>query len=108
MPVVEINDKNFDSEVVNAKEVVLVDFWAPWCGPCKTMGPVVDSLAETLGNRYKFCKINIDENRELAQRYNIMSIPTLMVFKDGKVCNVMTGAADSDAIVNMLGGRQPL
>lgn len=102
MSVVEINDSNFDSEVVHSKGVVLVDFWAPWCGPCKMMSPVVDTIAEKLKGHYKFCKINIDENQELARRYNIMSVPTFMVFKDGKVSNIMTGVTDSENIVNML------
>ena len=102
MSVIEVNNSNFNSEVVNAEGVVLVDFWAPWCGPCKAMAPVVDTIAERFDGQYKFCKVNVDENKELAQTYNIMSIPTLMVFKDGKVNNIMTGTAASNDIVDML------
>ena len=104
MAVVEVNDSNFTSEVVNADGVVLVGFWAPWCGPCKAMSPVVDSMAEQFGSQYKFCKVNVDENKELAQTYKIMSIPTLMVFKGGMVNNIITGTANSSEILDMLRG----
>ena len=103
MAVIEINDSNFDNEIVHSKEVVLVDFWVPLSGSCLAMEPVVDSLEKMLGKRYKFCKINIDENKELAQRYNIMSVPTLMVFKNGRVCNIMTGINGRNEIAGMLG-----
>ena len=104
MPAIKITSENFESEVVNSGKTFLLDFWAPWCGPCKAMAPVVDAIAERFDGQYKFCKVNVDENKELAKTYNIMSIPTLIVFKNGKVNNIMTGTAASNDIVDMLRG----
>ena len=80
--VVKLNDKNFEKEVLQSDKTVLVDFYADWCGPCKMLSPIVDELSEEY-SQYKFCKLNVDENEHLAAKYNVMSIPTLFVFKDG-------------------------
>ena len=84
MAVIKLTAQNFEQEVVNSEKPVLVDFYADWCGPCKMMAPVVEEIAEEKEDA-KVCKLNIDEEMEIAQKYGVMSIPTLMVFKDGKV-----------------------
>ena len=90
MSVINLTTENFEEEVLNAKEPVLVDFWATWCGPCQTMGPVVDELAQELTD-VKVGKVNVDEQMELAREYKVMSIPTFLVFKDGKVAERTLG-----------------
>ncbi len=89
----EITDDSFENEVLKSKTPTLVDFWAPWCGPCRIVGPVVDSLSgKYKSDEFKFCKLNVDENPKTAGKYNVMSIPTLMFFKDGKVVDTIVGA----------------
>ncbi|KEI04987.1 thioredoxin [Clostridium botulinum] len=87
----EIGQSNFTKEVINSEEAVVVDFWAPWCGPCKMLGPVMEELAHDMAHKAKFFKINIDENPEIAQKLQISSIPNVMVFKEGKVVENMVG-----------------
>ena len=89
---VEGTDSNFDSEVLKSDLPVLVDFWAPWCGPCRMVGPIVDQLATELQGKLKVVKVNTDENQSVAVRYGIRSIPTLGIFKDGKVVDTVIGA----------------
>jgi len=89
---VEGTDSNFDQEVLKAELPVLVDFWAPWCGPCRMVGPVVEQLANELQGKLKVVKVNTDENQNIAVRYGIRSIPTLGIFKDGKVVDAVIGA----------------
>lgn len=84
-------DANFQQEVIEAEGKVLVDFWAPWCGPCQMMGPVIDEIAAEYGDSIKVGKLNVDENPDTAAKYQIMSIPTLLVFENGKVVNQMVG-----------------
>ncbi len=86
MPVTEINSENFDAEVLlSSKESpVLIDFWAPWCGPCKMISPIVEELSDEYGEKVKFVKINTDESPDTATKYGIMSIPTLIIFRDGE------------------------
>ena len=84
MSVLSLNANNFDEEVMHSDKPVLIDFWASWCGPCKMMSPVIDEIAEEMGDSIKVCKINIDEEQNLAVKYNVMSIPTFIVLKDGK------------------------
>ena len=88
MSVIVLNNDNFDSEVLKSDKPVLVDFWASWCGPCRMVSPIVDEIAEE-NDDIKVCKVNVDENQELAAKYSVMSIPTLIVFKDGKIANQM-------------------
>ncbi len=93
-------DKNgFQKEVLDHKGVVLVDFFASWCGPCKMTGPIIDELADEMKN-IKFVKINVDENPELASSYQVFSIPTFLVFKDGKVAHQFVGAMGKEGFIN--------
>jgi thioredoxin 1 len=79
----DVNDANFQEEVLDADTPVLVDFWAPWCGYCQRLTPVLDELAGETGGKYKIVKINVDQNRSLAQKYGVMSLPTMILFKNG-------------------------
>jgi thioredoxin 1 len=82
--VLEINDQVFDKEVVKSAIPVVVDFWAPWCGPCRSLAPITEKLAEAYTGKVKFCKINVDENPEMARKYRVMSIPLVLFFKGGE------------------------
>ena len=101
MYVVTVTKSNFDQEVRQSKTPVLVDFWASWCGPCRMLSPLVDEIAEERSD-IKVCKINIDEEQELAVEYGVMSIPTLMVFRDGKAAATSVGAVPKSKILAML------
>ena len=101
MSVIQVNEKNFREEVVNADRPVLMDFFAPWCGPCRMVAPIVDQIAEERED-IKVVKINVDEEPGLASQFKVMSIPTLVVFKDGAVANQAVGARSKDAILAML------
>ncbi|MCD6272490.1 MAG: thioredoxin [Deltaproteobacteria bacterium] len=89
--VLEINDSNFETEVLKADGPVLVDFWAPWCGPCKAIGPIIEELSGSLGDKIKFTKCNVDDNPATPSKYGIRSIPTLIFFKDGAVADQIVG-----------------
>jgi len=89
--VTHLSDSIFQNEVLEAEGLVLVDFWAPWCGPCKMIGPVIEELSVEYRGRVKICKLNVDENNETAGNYGIMSIPTMVLFKDGKEVNRLVG-----------------
>ncbi len=102
MSVITIHKQNFESEVLSATRPVLLDFWAPWCGPCRMFSPVVDEIAEEQAGRVTVGKINIDEEPELAQRYGVMSIPTLMLFKDGQPVQTAVGVQPKAAVEEML------
>jgi thioredoxin 1 len=91
--VIHLSDSTFRSEVLEAKEPVLVDFWAPWCGPCKMLAPVVEELADDYRDKVKICKLNVEENQERAGEYGVMSIPTIVLFKDGKEIKRMVGVS---------------
>ena len=101
MAVIEITAQNFEAEVLNSDKTVLLDFWASWCGPCRMLSPVVDEIGEENEN-VKVGKINVDEQMELAQKFGIMSIPTLVVFKNGKNVAASVGVKSKAAILSML------
>ena len=89
--ILEIDDGSFDTEVLQSEKPVLVDFWAPWCGPCKAIGPVIEELASAYGDQVKFAKCNVDDNPVTPGKYGIRAIPTLIFFKDGNVADQITG-----------------
>ncbi|MEG0978843.1 MAG: thioredoxin [Oscillospiraceae bacterium] len=101
MSVLTITKENYESEVINSEKPVLIDFWASWCGPCKMLSPVVDEIAEEVTDA-KICKINVDEQPELAAEFRVMSIPTLAVIKDGKLVNTTVGVRPKDDIIKMI------
>jgi thioredoxin 1 len=96
--VIEVNDGNFEDEVLKSSSPVVVDFWAPWCGPCHTIAPITKKLAEEYQGQLKFCKLNVDENRLASQKYQVMSIPMLLFFKDGKVIDQSLGAVSESLL----------
>lgn len=102
MGIVKVTEENFEQEVLKADKPVLVDFFATWCGPCKMFSPVMDELAEELGDSVKVCKIDIDESMDIASRYKIMSVPTLIAFKDGEIINKAMGVQSPDVIKKMV------
>ena len=101
MPVINITKDSFKNEVVESSKPVLIDFWASWCGPCRMVSPIVDEIAEERVD-IKVCKINVDEQPELAGSFGVMSIPTLVVMKDGKVVNRAVGAMPKQRILALL------
>lgn len=100
---VELTDQNFEQEVLKADLPVLVDFWAPWCGPCQIMGPIVEELAKAVEGKAKVGKLNVDEHPVTAQTYGIMSIPSLKIFKGGKVVKEFVGVQNADVLKETLG-----
>jgi thioredoxin 1 len=100
--VIELNETNFEAEVLKSNQPVLVDFWAEWCGPCKMLGPVLDEIATEQAGRVKIAKVNVDANQELAGRFGIQSIPTLLYFSGGEVRDKTVGAVPKRAIVAKL------
>ena len=102
MAEVIISKDNFDREVLQSDIPVLVDFWATWCGPCRMVAPIVAEIAEEMAGKVKVCKVDVDENQELAMKYRVASIPTLIVFKNGQPVTGMVGARPKAAILEML------
>jgi thioredoxin 1 len=104
--ILEINDSSFDGEVLQSEKPVLVDFWAPWCGPCKAIGPIIEDLSGTFGDKIKFVKCNVDDNPVTPNKYGIKSIPTLIIFDKGDVVDQIIGLVAKtkleDAINNLL------
>ncbi|MDD6435859.1 MAG: thioredoxin [Clostridiales bacterium] len=101
MASIKINNNNFQSEVINSDKPVILDFWASWCGPCRMVGPILEEISEERPD-IKVGKINVDEESELAAKFRIMSIPTMVVIKDGKVVNQAVGARPKEAILALL------
>ena len=93
MTVGKVSDASFESDVLKSAEPVVVDFWAEWCGPCRMIAPALEEIAGQLGNKVKIVKLNVDESPTTAQKYQVMSIPTLMIFKNGQLASRQTGAA---------------
>ncbi|MBO6900960.1 MAG: thioredoxin [Rhizobiaceae bacterium] len=104
MATVKVDNNSFKSDVLEAAEPVVVDFWAEWCGPCKMISPALEEIANELGGKVKVAKLNIDENPELAAQYGVRSIPTLMLFKGGEVADMKVGAAPKTALSAWIGG----
>lgn len=103
MSVLKITASNFEEEVMNSKEPVLLDFWADWCGPCRMLSPVIDEVADAVAGKAKVGKVNVDEETDLASKFKIMSIPTLVVIRDGKVVSQTVGGQSKQALIKMLG-----
>ena len=102
MSLVHVTDKNFDAEVMKSELPVLVDFWAEWCGPCRMISPIIDQIADEYKGKLKVVKLNVDEAQELAMKYSVMSIPTLMVFKKGQVMDQVIGAMSKDQLTDRI------
>jgi len=100
--VLEVSDENFDSQVLGSDSPVLVDFWAVWCGPCKAVAPIVDKLASEFDGRAKMAKVDVESAREVATRFHITSVPTLLLFKDGEVIDQVVGAVPESQLRGML------
>lgn len=104
MATVKIDKNNFKSDVIDASEPVVVDFWAEWCGPCKMIGPSLEEISNELAGKVKIAKLNIDENPELAAQFGVRSIPTLMIFKGGEVADMKVGALPKTALSHWIAG----
>lgn len=103
MGITKISDaKSWEIDVINSELPVFVDFWAEWCGPCRMVGPVIDELAGDYEGKVKFVKVNVDEANELASKYNVFSIPTLAIFKNGQLISQQVGAASKESYKNMI------
>lgn len=99
--IIEITADNFEAEVKNSEKPVLIDFWASWCGPCLMLAPVIDEIAEEYPDKYKICKVNVDNESTLAQTFGVMSIPMLAVFKNGQIYKKTVGVQPKEAILDM-------
>ena len=100
MSVITITSENFENEVIKSEKPVILDFYADWCGPCKMMSPIIDAIAEEMGEEVKVGKVNSDDEMELAEKFGIMSIPTIIIFKDGKVSSTFVGVTAKSEIIN--------
>ena len=99
---VKLSNENFNKEVLNSEKPVLVDFWATWCGPCKMIAPIISEISEEFNNKVKVGKVNVDEEKELEIKYGISSIPTLVIFKDGKIAKTLIGFRPKEEIKEVL------
>ena len=105
MAVGKVSDADFESEVLKSGSPVVVDFWAEWCGPCRAIGPALEEISGSLGEKVKIVKLNVDENPRTAQKYGIMSIPTLMIFKNGELASRQIGAAPKAKLEQWITGQ---
>ena len=99
MSVLKITDENFENEVIQSEKTVIIDFYADWCGPCKMMSPIIDEIAEEMGEKIKVGKVNVDENMNLAEKFGIMSIPTIIIFKTGNIYKTFNGVTAKEEII---------
>ncbi|HNW44886.1 MAG TPA: thioredoxin [Elusimicrobiales bacterium] len=99
---IQLTDANFETEVMKSALPALVDFWAPWCGPCRMLGPVIEELAKDYAGKVKVCKLNTDEAQDTASKYNISAIPTILIFKGGKVVNELVGMQKKEELKKLL------
>lgn len=97
-----LTDQNFASEILESKKPALVDFWAPWCGPCRVQGPIVEELAREMEGKAKVAKLNVDENQVTAEKYGVMSIPTIIIFKGGQIIEQISGVQSKEALAEKL------
>ena len=104
MAVGKVSDANFEAEVLKATGPVVVDFWAEWCGPCKMIAPALEEIAGAMGDKVKIVKLNVDENPNTAAKYGIMSIPTLLMFKNGEIASRQVGAAPKQKLHQWISG----
>lgn len=102
MNVLKITSENYEKEVLESNKPVLIDFYADWCGPCRMMSPIIDEIADEMGEGIKVGKINVDDNQDLAMKYNVMSIPTILVIKEGNVTKTFVGVTDKNEIKEAL------
>ncbi len=102
MAAIEVNEENFDKVVLGSDVPVMVDFFAKWCAPCKALSPIIEEIADQNDGGYKVCKIDIDESRKLAEKYGVMSIPTIMIFKDGEIKSTRSGLQKKEDLMQML------
>ena len=102
MKILEITKENFEREVMQASKPVLIDFWAPWCGPCRMMAQILEEAAESIGEQALIGKVNVDEQAELANQFEIMSIPTLVIIKQGKIANTLVGVQTKEKVISEL------
>lgn len=94
--ITELDSSNFDTTVAGGSVPVVVDFWAPWCGPCKAITPILEEIAEEMGDAVKICKVNVDNNSEVATKYEIRAIPTILIFKDGQIAETVVGLTSKE------------
>lgn len=102
MSVLKISSENYEKEVLQSDKPVIIDFYADWCGPCRTMSPIIDEIAEENADNIKVGKVNVDENQDLASKYGVMSIPTIVILKNGKVENTFVGVRNKSEILNAI------
>lgn len=103
MSELKITKNNFENEVLKSDKPVLIDFWASWCGPCRMLSPIISEIAEEYGEKVKVCKVNVDEEMDLAAAFRVSSIPMLVVMKDGQVTNTAVGVRPKEQIIRMIG-----